>query len=446
MKNKFFKRQDINIEEDEEISQESNAAEAEVDSSGPIIASAKKNKMLVIAASSVLITVVIYFIFFKGNDAPKDNLEPVAPTIRPSDVARSESGKSPFEIESLDEKRSEEDVALLQKPKTPDVPKLPELVNDDKKDLLSLSEIEDEKKAPEALPLPVPLPTDNKAAEDAKNKNQQQAQQNNSAAAQADPAFTDPKYAPIIVLSGVGGPTRSVGYDKNIVMLNGDAINKLEKSKVAVKTTFVDNRTNVIAQGKMLTAVLETAINTEIPGFVRAIVSRDVYGEAGSEALISRGSRLFGAYSSEVSRGQVRVQINWTRLIRPDGVDLAISSSASDQFGRAGIPGNIDNKYGAVITSSLLTSILSVGGVAVAEALIGSNAQATTTTNPQQGTTTTTGGASNQAIFNVSKNITDTVSRLVNEKLDSRPVITVPQGTRITVIVNADMNIPSTRK
>ncbi|HLD76606.1 MAG TPA: TrbI/VirB10 family protein, partial [Rickettsiales bacterium] len=92
------------------------------------------------------------------------------------------------------------------------------------------------------------------------------------------------------------------------------------------------------------------------------------------------------------------------------------------------------------------TSVLAVAAAAAAEELVNSDTQTTTTTNPQQGTTTTTGGASNQAIFNVSKTITDTVTRIVNERLDVRPVITVPQGTRITVIVNADMNIPSIRR
>jgi len=176
---------------------------------------------------------------------------------------------------------------------------------------------------------------------------------------------------------------------------------------------------------------------------VRAIVSRDVYGEAGSDVLIARGSRLYGTYSSTISKGQGRVQINWSRLIRPDGVDLAISSAASDQFGRAGIAGAVDNKYGSTVFNSLLTSILAVSGVAIAEKLItGNNGANTTTINPQQGTTTTTGDATTQAIYNVSRTITDTIARsLTNANIS--PSISIPQGTRVTVIVNADMNIPS---
>lgn len=444
MKSKFFKKPDPDLEDDNDPSED-----AEVSSGGPFIASAKKSKMMIILASSLLITVVVYFLFFKDAEIPKDKLEEIALSTAPtqnSSVARNETGKSIYEIDQIED-RSGQGVDLLAKPKTPDVPKLPELKGDDL-DLSAANLIEKPKEepvpevAPNSVMAQLPqIPIDPTEAN--QQNNGAAAKANGSQPAQEELQISDPKYAPIIVVSGGEGPALGVGYDKNIVSLNDSDIQKLTKSKVGVKATFVDNRANVVAQGKLLTAVLETAINTEIPGSVRAIVSRDVYGEAGNNVLISRGSRLYGTYSSQISRGQGRVQITWTRLIRPDGVDLAISSVASDQFGRAGIPGDVDNKYGATIANSLLTSILAVSGVALAEQLIGGGASNTTTTNPQQGTTTTTGNASTQAVYNVSKTITDTVSKIVTDNVDVAPAIRVPQGTRVTVIVNADMNIPS---
>ncbi len=123
---------------------------------------------------------------------------------------------------------------------------------------------------------------------------------------------------------------------------------------------------------------------------------------------------------------------------------MAVTFNASDQFGRSGIPGDVDNKYSALVANSMLTSILAVGGVSVAQKLLGSGSQLnTTTTNPTQGTTTTTGSAANQAIYDVSKTIIDTVGQVIGSTLNSNPVIRVPQGTRITVVVNSDINIPS---
>ena len=87
-----------------------------------------------------------------------------------------------------------------------------------------------------------------------------------------------------------------------------------------------------------------------------------------------------------------------------------------------------------------------VGGVAAAQKLIGGNQQTVTTSNPQQGTTTTAGTASNQAIYDVSRSIVDTVGRIINNTIDLNPVVRIPQGTRITVIVNSDIKIPSMEK
>ncbi len=209
-----------------------------------------------------------------------------------------------------------------------------------------------------------------------------------------------------------------------------------------IDASFITDSSVTIAQGKMINAILETAINTEMPGIVRAVVSRDVFGESGNKVLISRGSRLYGSYSSSVKAGQVRVEIKWTRLIRPDGVSLNINFSASDQFGRSGIPGQIDNRYSSVITNSLMTSILTIGGVAATQKLLSNNANTTTTVNQNQGITTTTANATNQAISDVTKTIVDTVGRIITNSLDINPVIRIPQGTKVTVIVNSDIKIP----
>lgn len=437
---KTNKNTDIDLEQDEEES-------VEIEDNGPNIASAKGSKLMLVVASSILITVVIYTLFFKEGEKKKEKLQEVV-TPPSSQVARSADGKSPFEIEEIKESDLD-NVELLAQPSTPDVPTLPDLP---------------EGTIPDQTPLiPVQQPNNQQSNQlpNATNSGQQIASQQNQGQVNnqqgSAPARSrrsrelDPRYAPIVVFSsptvnanGEGAPSRSVGYENNIVNLNQDPIDKLERSPVGVKTTYVADRTHAITQGKLLTAVLETAINTEIPGSVRAVVSRDVYGEAGNEVLIPKGSRLYGTYSSKITRGQGRVNIDWSRLMRPDGVDLSISFNASDQFGRAGIRGNVNNKYGAVIANSLLTSILAVGGVVAAQNLIGGDAGTTATTTA--GVTTTTGSASAQAVADVSKTVVDTVGQIIGNTLDLAPIIRVPQGTKITVIVNADMNLPSISK
>ncbi len=433
MKSKPVKQPDPEIEQDDE--------EVEVESTGPAIAAAKKSKVLIIAATTLL-TVIVFYIFFSKGDAQKENLEAIVPPT-PSTVAQSDDGKSPFEIEKPTE-AAKDDVDLLAKPAVPEVPTLPELPKDSiLPEQISLTPEQQNSADNSKQLLPTQLDQNKQQPEIVKEAPAQVEEK----APEVKPA--DPRYAPIVVFSGVvggGGPTRSVGYDNNIVQLNKDPIEDLPKNTSSVTATYIADRVHTIAQGKLLTAVLETAINTEIPGLVRAVVSRDVFGESGNEVLIPKGSRLFGAYSSEVKRGQGRVQIGWTRLIRPDGVDLAITFNASDQFGRSGIAGDVDNKYSSVIANSMLTSILAIGGVSAAQKLLTNNAATTTTTNPTQGTTTTTGSATNQALYDVTKTIIDTVGQVIGNTIDLNPVIRVPQGTRITVIVNSDIKVPSARK
>lgn len=437
MKSKFLKKTNTEekIEQDEELD------DVEVEDGGPSIASAKKNKITIIIASAVLITLVLYFLFFRtSDDSGKEKLVSVIPP-----VAAVTGGESPFVIEAPEENKKIEILETPSTPETPTLPQLPEslIINDE----------------PPLIPPLVPNTPQNQQGQNQQGQNpldsnsqglnNQQIPVNNQAGGAVSNIVPDanPRYSPIIVFSGPNGAPPSlpgVGLSKNIVNLNEDPIGKLEKSAVNVKTTRVDDRVHAINQGKLLTAVLETAINTEIPGSVRAIVSRDVYGESGNEILIPRGSRLYGSYSSKITRGQGRVDISWTRLIRSDGIDLAIAFKASDQFGRSGIPGEVDNKYSSVITNSLLTSILAVGGAIAAQKAIGGNNSTSATTTA--GVTTTTGNASAQAVADVSRTIVGTVSQIVGDSLNLTPVITVPQGTKITVVVNADMNLPSMSK
>src|SRR5258706_16008318 len=86
----------------------------------------------------------------------------------------------------------------------------------------------------------------------------------------------------------------------------------------------------VALQGKMIDAQLETAINTDLPGQIRAIVSKPLYAEQGQEALVTPGSRLNGVYNTAVSKGQGRVFGIWNRVIRPDGIEISIDSGGTE--------------------------------------------------------------------------------------------------------------------
>ena len=81
----------------------------------------------------------------------------------------------------------------------------------------------------------------------------------------------------------------------------------------------------------------------------------------GTRVLIPRGSRLIAEYRSDIQPGQKRALINWTRLIRPDGATIAISSPAADTLGRGGVRGDYNSHFLERFAGAILQSALRVG-------------------------------------------------------------------------------------
>lgn len=206
--------------------------------------------------------------------------------------------------------------------------------------------------------------------------------------------------------------------------------------------TGLNNLNMTIAQGKIINAVLETAINTDLPGTLRAIVSRDTYAETGRDILIPKGSRLIGTYNTGILRGQNRVMIVWTRLIRPDGIDIMIGSPGVDGLGRAGVEGFVDNKFTEIFSSAILTTALTIGAAAASDKVLPTHGEARVTNNTD-GSTTTTATSAQQAAGNSVQNLGNVTRRVVEDMIDIRPTVTIDQGTRVNVFVNRDLTFPS---
>jgi len=145
---------------------------------------------------------------------------------------------------------------------------------------------------------------------------------------------------------------------------SGGAGNPLQagNSAVTVKATRLANPSDTIPQGVIIPAVLETAFHSTSAGYARAIVSRDVRGFDGTRILIPRGSRLIGEYRGNVQPGQDRAVINWTRLIRGDGVTISLDSPATDPLGGGGVRAHVNTHLLERITDTLLQSTVGRAG------------------------------------------------------------------------------------
>lgn len=144
------------------------------------------------------------------------------------------------------------------------------------------------------------------------------------------------------------------------------------------QATAMTNPATTVTQGTLIPAILETAIDTDVPGFVRAVVSQDVRSFDGKNVLVPRSSRLIGQYQSGVQGGQKRAYVVWTRVIRPDGASVNLQSPAIGFDGTTGLPGEVDSKFFKRFGSAMLLSViggLSAVGSGGASVVIGGASQ-----------------------------------------------------------------------
>lgn len=182
-----------------------------------------------------------------------------------------------------------------------------------------------------------------------------------------------------------------------------------------VRSSIIAEPSRTAPQGTVLPAVLETAVNSDLPGFVRAVVSRDVRAFDGATVVVPRGSKLVGQYRSAVAAGQSRAFVVWTRLIRPDGVTIDLASPATDTLGRSGLTGETDRHFFTRFGSAILLSVLNTGMNAIG------------------------GRGGDNIVIGSSQDASRVAEIALQKQIDIPPTLSVPQGAPIRVFVAKDL-------
>jgi type IV secretion system protein VirB10 len=219
--------------------------------------------------------------------------------------------------------------------------------------------------------------------------------------------------------------------------------NYSKTSADAVKATQTNNPRFTIGMGKVIDAVLESAIDTGLPGLVRAVVSQNVYAEQGRNILIPKGSRLIGSYTTKIARGQSRVYITWDRVVRADGIDIELESPAAGLLGKSGVLGAVDSRYFEIFSSAVLLSSLEVAFAVAGDSLVDGGSVDSGETG--SGDATQTGDVKSIALLNSVNDFGNTVSSVAQELVNLSPIITIDQGTRFKVFVNKDVEFPESK-
>lgn len=118
-----------------------------------------------------------------------------------------------------------------------------------------------------------------------------------------------------------------------------------------------------IRAGRMIPAILTTAISSDLSGIVTAQIEQDIYATMGRAVLIPRGSKAIGFYENNTEIGHERLEIRWREIITPQGVNILLTDAlVADNMGMTGAVGAVNNKYweryGIPYTISTLTNAL----------------------------------------------------------------------------------------
>ena len=190
--------------------------------------------------------------------------------------------------------------------------------------------------------------------------------------------------------------------------------------------------------GFIIPALLDSGINTELPGPVMAHVTHDVYdSKTGLTLLIPKGSRLIGKYGSVIENGQIRVQVTWDRMYWPDGKYISLLGQlASEPEGQSGLYGDLNDHRGRIFTASIFTALLSAGTQILANAgRAGQSQVTTTTTTPTQ----TNGQIVTQG---VGTSIAQTGQNYIDKLGQAPPELTVPKGKPFNIILDRSIVLP----
>jgi type IV secretion system protein VirB10 len=287
-----------------------------------------------------------------------------------------------------------------------------------------------------ALPGDISRPMPSPQASGAIDADQQRIEQETEAArtsrlfatttARERPATAAPVAPAVDQKTAPAGQAEVVPLDPGSLLNMQDRKAAFVNGTVDRKTVSPDRLENpvsryVVQVGSVIPAALITGIRSDLPGQVTAQVTENVYDSpSGSYLLIPQGAKLVGAYDSQVSFGQSRLLLVWTRLIMPNGRSIVLERQpGADPEGFTGLEDEVDQHWGRLAMAAALSTVLGIG----AELGSTSNDSAIVTALRRGGT----------------DSLNQTGQQVVQRNLNIQPTITVRPGFPVRVIVNRDL-------
>ena len=211
------------------------------------------------------------------------------------------------------------------------------------------------------------------------------------------------------------------------IVQNGQSskVSFLQSQQTGTTIEVAKNTLNMITAGTIINGTLVTGVNSDLPGQIVAIVSQNVYDSFHqTNLLIPKGSRLVATYDSSITWGQDRILIAWNQLIRQDGLIINLNGyQGIDNQGYAGQGGDVNNHIWSIIGATGVATMVEYFSSSTVEKI--------------------TNSLLNALVSGTNKSVNEITQQLLERQINRQPTITVKEGTKISILVNDNVVIPT---
>lgn len=175
--------------------------------------------------------------------------------------------------------------------------------------------------------------------------------------------------------------------------------------------------------GTIIPGVMITGVNSDLPGQILGQVSQNVYSSVtGKFLVIPQGTKIIGQYDSNVTFGQERVLVVWTRLIFPNGQSLCLDKMQGiDRSGYTGFHDKVDNHTGRISTSIIMGSLLSAATMM------------STGKNVDDGSFRAAAGSG------IAQNVSNAATAMLQKNLNIQPTLIIRPGYQFDIFLTKDI-------
>ncbi len=188
------------------------------------------------------------------------------------------------------------------------------------------------------------------------------------------------------------------------------------------KATLLPHPDMLLTEGTIIPCTLQTAINSELPGYVKCVLPDNVRSTTGNVVLLDRGTIVVGESQEGLTQGQDRLFVVWDRAETPDHAIIQLGSPATDELGRSGLTGTVNNHFWQRFGGAILLSVVQ-GSLQAGTALAGGS-----------------GGGSGTYFNSFQSNGSDVSDTALKATINIPPTLEKNQGDNINIFVARDLD------